>query len=363
MDFCKKQLRKLYALNFLGNISIAGAAWVLLLVSCGYSVIEIGLLETVFHLVSLTAEIPSGVFADVFGRKKSLLLSSVCSVISAVLRIIWISSFAGVAVSIGFNALSYNFASGSDSALAYDTLKENGRQDDYDRYISTQTMIYRITNGAATLAAGVAVMLGNTKAHIISIILAAIQIIVAATLKENKVITGNADKEFTTRVKETVRESFAFLKGNSRVTGLIFRNALIGGIDVLLLFFLQAKLPMTGIPDWVLGPLLFAMSLGGVIGAVLSVKVKNWPFSRIFIMCLAVVTAGFAANFTGVAWIMTAGGFMAAFADDLIQIRADVELNSLVPSEQRATLISVNSWCFSFVMIFMSPLAGVLFSL
>lgn len=363
MDFCKKQLRKLYALNFLGNISIAGAAWVLLLVSCGYSVIEIGLLETVFHLVSLTAEIPSGVFADVFGRKKSLLLSSVCSVISAVLRIIWITSFAGVAVSIGFNALSYNFASGSDSALAYDTLKENGRQDDYDRYISTQTMIYRITNGAATLAAGVAVMLGNTKAHIISIILAAIQIIVAATLKENKVITGNADKEFTTRVKETVRESFAFLKGNSRVTGLIFRNALIGGIDVLLLFFLQAKLPMTGIPDWVLGPLLFAMSLGGIIGAMLSVKVKNWPFRRIFIMCLAVVTAGFAANFTGVAWIMTAGGFMAAFADDLIQIRADVELNSLVPSEQRATLISVNSWCFSFVMIFMSPLAGVVFSL
>ena len=105
------------------------------------------------------------------------------------------------------------------------------------------------------------------------------------------------------------------------------------------------------------------MSLGGVLGALLSVKVKNWSFGRIFIMCLAVVTAGFAANFTGIAWVMTAGGFMAAFADDLIQIRADVELNSLVPSEQRATLISVNSWCFSFVMVFMSPLAGLIFSI
>lgn len=363
MDFYKKQLRKLYALNFLGNISIAGAAWVLLLVSCGYSIIEVGLLETVFHLVSLTAEIPSGVFADVFGRKKSLLLSSICSIISAVTRIIWITSFWGVAFSIGFNALSYNFASGSDSALAYDTLKEHGKQDDYDRYISTQTMIYRITNGVATLAAGVAVMLGNTKAHIISIILAVIQIIVAVTLKENKVITDNADSEFTTRVKKTISESFMFLKGNGKVTGLIFRNALIGAIDILLLFFLQAKLPMTGIADWVLGPLLFAMSLGGIIGAALSVKVRDWPFRRIFIMCLAVVTAGFMANFTGVAWIMTAGGFIAAFADDLIQIRADVELNALVPSEQRATLISVNSWCFSFVMIFMSPLAGFIFSL
>ena len=363
MDFCKKQLRKLYALNFLGNISIAGAAWVLLLVSCGYTVIEVGLLETVFHLVSLTAEIPSGVFADVFGRKKSLLLSCVCTIIAAVTRILWISSFWGVAFSIGFNALSYNFASGSDSAIAYDTLREHGKQDEYDKYVSTQTMIYRITNGVATLAAGVAVMLGNTKAHIISIVLGVIQIIIAVTLKENKVITENADREFSSKVKETIRESFSFLKRNRKATGLIFRNALIGAVDVLLLFFLQAKLPLTGIPDWVLGPLLFVMSMGGIIGAILSVKVKNWPFSKIFIMCLAVVSAGFAANFTGIAWVMTLGGFMAAFADDLIQIRADVELNNMVPPAQRATLISVNSWCFSFVMVFMSPLAGVIFSL
>ena len=96
MDFCKKQLNKLYALNFLGNISIAGAAWVLLLVSCGYSIFEVGIFETVFHIVSLTAEIPSGVFADVFGRKKSLILSAVCWVLSALTRILWIQSFAGV---------------------------------------------------------------------------------------------------------------------------------------------------------------------------------------------------------------------------------------------------------------------------
>lgn len=359
----KKQLRKLYALNFLGNISIAGAAWVLLLVSCGYSVIEVALFETVFHLVSLTAEIPSGVFADVFGRKKSLLMSCLCWVISSITRIVWIGSFWGVALSIGFNALSYNFASGSDSALAYDTLKENGKQDEYDRYISTQTVIYRISNGAATLAAGVAVMLGNTKAHIISLALAAVQIMVAVTLKENKVITDNKDKEFAGRTMKCIKESRDFLKGNLKVTGLIFRNALIGAIDILLLFFLQAKLPLTGISDWVLGPLLFVMSMGGLIGAYVSVKVRRWSFRRIFIMCLAVVAVGFLTNFTGIALIMTAGGFMAAFADDLIQIRADVELNSIVPSEQRATLISVNSWCFSLVMVFMSPLAGIIFSL
>lgn len=361
MQSIKKQLRKLYAFNLIGNLSIAGAAWVLILVSQGFTTFEVGLFETVFHIVSLTAEIPSGMFADIFGRKKSLLMSCVCSILSAVIRILFVS-FPGVCASIAFSALSYNFVSGSDSALAYDTLLEHGKKDMYDKYISNQTVIYRIANGAATLAAGLAVMLGNTKAHMISIGISIVQIFIVSTIVENSVIKDNK-KKLGERVKECYRESFTFLRGNRKAAGLIFRNALIGAIDVLLLFFLQARLPLTGIKEWVLGPLLFIMSMGGVIGAFLSVKVKHWPIMRVFIFSLAMVTLGFAANFTGVAWIMTAGGFLTAFADDLIQIRSDVELNAMVPPAQRATLISVSSWCFSVVMIFLSPLSGVIFSL
>lgn len=357
----KKQLRRLYAYNLFGNLSIAGAAWVLLLISQGFTIFEVGLFETVFHAVSLMAEIPSEMFADVFGRKKSLLLSCVCSIISSLVRILFVS-FPGVCVSIAFSALTYNFASGSDSAIAYDMLLENGKKDMYDGYISRQTIIYRVANGAATLAAGLAVMLGNTKAQMISIGISLVQIAIVAGIRENKVVTENRDKALMTRIRECYKESFGFLKGNRKVAGLIFRNALVGAVDVLLLFFLQAKLPLAGVKDWVLGPLLFVMSIGGIVGSALSVKVKTWPIKRIFFLSFAIVSLGFMANFTGVAWMMTAGGFMAAFADDLIQIRSDVELNSLVPPAQRATLISVSSWCFSVVMIIMSPLAGVIFS-
>lgn len=82
----KRQLGLLYISNFLFNSSIAGAAWVLLLVSDGYSLIQVGFAETVFHIVSLMAEIPSGMFADVFGRKKSLILSCVMTMCSALIR-------------------------------------------------------------------------------------------------------------------------------------------------------------------------------------------------------------------------------------------------------------------------------------
>ncbi|MBR1798235.1 MAG: MFS transporter [Clostridiales bacterium] len=357
----KKQINKLYTLNFLGNISIAGAAWVLLLVSRGFSLIEVGFAETVFHLVSILCEIPSGMFADVVGRKKSLLLSCVTGALSGLFMIVP-DNYAGVLFSIACSALTYNLCTGTDSAMAYDTLLENGLQSKYDGYISNQTIIYRISNGLATLAAGVALIIGNTLAQMLGIFIEVIRFLIILTMEENKVVTSN-NKTLGARIRECVVESLGFLKGNRRVAKLIFRNALVGAIDILLLFFLQAKLPMTGISDWILGPLLFIMSMGGVLGAYISKRLKGVRFGKLFAVCLVMVSAGFLAEFTGVAWIMTVGGFLAAFADDLVQIRADVELNQMVPAAQRATLISVSSWVFSLVMIVMSPLAGWLFSL
>ena len=59
----KKQISKLYMASILGNLSLTGA-WVAILAARGYSLVEIGIAETVFHIFSLTFEIPSGVFAD-----------------------------------------------------------------------------------------------------------------------------------------------------------------------------------------------------------------------------------------------------------------------------------------------------------
>lgn len=358
----KRQLGLLYISNFMFNISIAGAAWVLLLVSDGYSLVQIGFAETVFHIVSLIAEIPSGMFADVFGRKKSLILSCVMSILSAVVRG-FLPGFPCVLISIAFSALSYNFISGSDSAIAYDSLVEEGQQDRYDKYISTQTAIYRISNGIATLFAGVAVIMGNRNAQLLSIGISVVNMIFLLFLRENKVILKKNGDSLGKRIKDVYAGAFGFLKGNRKVAGLIFRNALVGGIDVLLLFFLQAKLPMTGIPDWTLGPLLFIMSMGGIFGALAARKVKKTTLGKLFVFCLSLALIGLVSEFTGIWYLMTLGGFVTAFADDLIQIRSDIALNQMVPAEQRATLISVNSFCFSCIMIVMSPLAGYVFSI
>ena len=66
----------------------------------------------------------------------------------------------------------------------------------------------------------------------------------------------------------------------------------------------------------------------------------------------------FAMTFTGNPYVMTSGGFVGAFSDDFLEVRTDVILNDMIPSGQRATLVSVNSFLFSMVMILMSTAMG-----
>ena len=65
----KKQINLLYITNLLGNLSVTGA-WVAILAARGFSLVEIGFAETVFHISSLICEIPSGILQISMAERK-----------------------------------------------------------------------------------------------------------------------------------------------------------------------------------------------------------------------------------------------------------------------------------------------------
>ena len=152
-----KQIRTLYITGVLGNLSLTGA-WVVILAARGFSLVEIGFAETLFHITSLICEIPSGMLADIYGRKKMLALGNVMA-IAGDLVMFFSTDFWLVALSMPFHAMAYNFASGSGEALAYDSMKLEGAEAGYERYNSNQSIIYRIATGVSTLMAGLALYL------------------------------------------------------------------------------------------------------------------------------------------------------------------------------------------------------------
>lgn len=366
----KAQIYKLYTLTTVGYFRIAGASWVALLALRGFSMFEIGMLESIFHIVSSWFEIPSGVVADVFGRKKTMVLASLVSFVSGLFMILS-NNFWSVAFAIGFSALSYNLESGTREALAYDSLKFAGQEEKYNKFASTEMMLYRITSSTATLCAGFALWLGYRKAYAFDIVFSLIAIGIACSLnevsvsndentdnKENNNPNANKNAKIGYRLKNVITESWRFMITNKKAGSFMVINALIGAVSTLVLFFLQAKLPLAGLNDALLGPALFVMGLGAAFGAKAAGFFPKWKYKKYIIISSIGVIFAFAMVFTELPYIMILGGFAGSFFDDFIEVRTDIILNEMIPSEQRATLISVNSFMFSLVMIVMSTLMG-----
>ena len=107
-----------------------------------------------------------------------------------------------------------------------------------------------------------------------------------------------------------------------------------------------------------LGPSLFIMGLGAALGARMVAHFPQSDYVKLLLISGTGVLFAFAMTFTGMPYIMIAGGFVGAFADDFLEVRTDVILNEMIPSEQRATLVSVSSFMFSVIMIVMSGFMG-----
>lgn len=356
----RKQIECLYISTILDNLSLTGA-WVAILAARGFDLVEISLAETVFHIVSLIFELPSGILADVFGRKRMLLVSVVMRSL-ANLMMIFSHDLATVCLSIGLTALGYNFASGTGDALAYDSLKCAGQEGCFDRFESNLLTIYRLCSGLSTLCAGLALSLGYRIAYGIDLISAAVQILVLFRLQEVRFQTFQQDAPVWERLLHCAEKSVSFLKAGPRVLLLMFGNSLVGAIDILLLFFIQAKLPGKGIPQWALGVALLFMELGGIAGSRIVLKASRWRYRTVFLAAVVLVLFGMAVEHSALYRIMVLGGFLAAAADDALQVRTNALLQSLFPSQQRATLTSVESFSFSAIMVVLTPLAGVFYT-
>ena len=127
-------VRKSYAYGFLMDFSLTAPIWVLYLRDeRGLSLTQITLLEVPLFLLIVLAEVPTGAVADRFGRRVSLHAlrarswRSPCSSTASrrATPCILISNLAW--------GLAFTFRSGADTALLYDSLKQAGREGDFQR--------------------------------------------------------------------------------------------------------------------------------------------------------------------------------------------------------------------------------------
>lgn len=118
----------------------------LLYLDYGLTLSQFAMLNVVWAATIVLAEVPSGAFADTLGRKKLVVLSSIVMLIE-IAMIAFVPTGNPTFVFIVFlinrvlSGLAMALASGADEALAYDTLKEQGKEELWPRVLQVQLRI------------------------------------------------------------------------------------------------------------------------------------------------------------------------------------------------------------------------------
>jgi len=146
-----RQYCLLSALFNAGGLSIISAIYVAYLIRNGLSLFESNLVNAVFFLALFICEIPTGAFADVFGRKASLMLA--CALMGVSMFMYGCShSFVWFVATEAVAGAGSAFETGAFQAWLVDSLKHHGYTGEYHRIFGRANLLTQIAGGFGAVA-------------------------------------------------------------------------------------------------------------------------------------------------------------------------------------------------------------------
>lgn len=150
----------------------------------GLNATQLFLIQAAYSFTSALFAIPSGYFADVLGRRKTLVLGTILAasgfLIYASMRGFWAFFIAEAIMGIGNSCIS-----GTDSAMLYDSLQQSQNQEKYLKYEGRVTSFGCLAETTAALVGGsVAAIFSFDSVFLIQAIIASMAIPAAVLLVE-----------------------------------------------------------------------------------------------------------------------------------------------------------------------------------
>ncbi|WP_223384051.1 MFS transporter [Faecalibacterium prausnitzii] len=359
----KKQLACIYTSDFFSGLRITDAVWVALLAARGFSLWEIGLAESVYHIVSLFCEVPSGMAADLLGRRKTLLSGGVLTVTCNLLMAFAPNLFT-ICLAMGLNALAMTMFSGTFTALVYDSLKTEGREDEYIQVSANSSQISMLANAIGSLASLLKRFLGFAGFYLLSAAFEGVSTAALALMEEPIVTKAQASRgkhplrTLPEQFRQLVRDSLHVLHTCPMAGKLIASSALISVPSYLTKMFLQQRLVELGWPTELLFLPLLLGGLACVAGTEVGRRVRCRSMRRLYSACALLCGVGTLLVGAAPAWGGILGMMLVQGVLEVYLLHESQKLNDAIPSDQRATLISVDGMAYSLLMIPASPLVG-----
>ena len=346
----------------------------------GMTLTQIATIESIFWITVVLAEVPTGAVADRWGRRVSLVLGGFCFCIGSVV-FAFSSTYVVLVAAYVVVGTAMTLYSGAGHALVYDTLRQIGRTDEYEKHIGRSEALAFASMLLATLLGGPLVALVGYSA---TILLGAIAMgtagAIALFLREpprseaefaaqRSSQNGSSPSANTGRKPGMLGNMFGGVMvvwRSKLLLWYILLGALIYGVIMVSEFLLQPFVvhhgvdPATGVDSgFAYSGMLISPVAGMVVGSLLAAWVASrFGERRSLIIPLIVGALIFLApTLWDSLWVVVALGLLAVIRG-MVRPIATGYINRRIPSDQRATVLSMFQLCSALVLAAIVPQAG-----
>ncbi|GCE17094.1 MFS transporter [Dictyobacter kobayashii] len=347
------------------RLLFTSAIWMIYLASHGYSPFMIGLLEMTFHLAKFVAEVPTGIFADLLGRRKSLIVYCLLGAIETLFFLV--PSLPFLFISFVVSGISYAFLGGANEAVLW-TLTGYAAPDDvqqqaarYSRLLSMTLMLSVVSEMIGTTLGG---YLGNTMQTLPFICRAVVCLLAIIPL----LLLPKAATEPQQAAEHERPHPLLHLKRGLRVVwhspkllGLILISGLVESCGTTIYFFVQLQFHELGFALSSIGIIMAISSLSQCLFTALAPYLMRRLAVRLLIpVCVLCQLGGLLLMIVPNA-IVSLVGFLILFqaSSAILYPTVSTRLNEDSPEEQRAMVLSFETGMFSLAMIVLFPLFGL----
>lgn len=349
----KRNISLLAGLEFTSYFGIT-SFWILFFIQNGLSLLQIGLLESIFHGTSLLCEIPSGMLADRFSYKTNLYLARLSNIGSSILILFAQGNFWIYAIAMMVNAWSYNFDSGTSTAFLFDSAVEAGQKDRYLQISSFLSGVAEVTRTLGTVVAGFFIHGALAWTYYIAIGLSLLSILLIFLMKEPESKSDERNHLTLKRILEVVKQEW---QDKPVLFYWMLTYQLVGTIMCMFYFYYQQKI--SDLASWQVSLIMLIGSGFNLLAVYLASQIgKKWNSNQVFPILVALT--GLALLLVGV---KTPFSYLSVYllTNALYAVYQPIYYNDLqvyLPSSVRATMLSINSMMFSLSMIVIFPLTG-----
>lgn len=225
----RRDLRVFYLFRLLATSYLFIPIFMLFQADRGLSFFERLALGGIYSAVIVLVEVPTGVFADRFGRRRSMMLGALAMVGSCLLAL-EADSFATFAIAECLGALSIALCSGADSAYLYDLLAAHDRTHEYARRESVASAFHLIGSAVAFAGGGWLASYDLGLPYLVTAAVAAAAAVVACVMREQRPVELRPSAGQSSSVRSFGRQTWGALAEvarNGRLAWIVGYSAVV----------------------------------------------------------------------------------------------------------------------------------------